>query len=32
MFGVYIGKEVSGFGNEVVTGDFKRRFFGREVS
>lgn len=32
MLGAHTGKEASGFGNEVITGDLKRRLFGREVS
>ena len=32
MLGVQAGKEASGFGNEVVTGDLKWSRFGREMS
>lgn len=32
MLGAQTGKEASGFGNEVVTGDLRRTSFGREMS
>lgn len=32
MLGVQTGKEASGFGNEVVTGDLKWSRFGGEMS
>ena len=32
MLGVQAGKEASGFGNEVITGDLKWSRFGREMS